>query len=323
MTFARRRRCAHHGTDKITAPITSACGSGGTERADRRRGGKPYPGRVNGDGRVNALEQRRESPPRAEQGHRPRGHAGQYRDGQPPVRPDAVQPPGGRHQAGDHAQRRELGAVPPGPPRQQHADGLGERVPGVDHHHRLEAAAPCEAGLPAHPAVGGHARPPRGRRGRLRRVQLVPEVPQRVWLAVGVRGERGAHRGAQVGAVKPRALEVGGKPRDLRGERGRVAERVVQCLPHVRERRQGRRAAGDDMACVGVPGADLLKVDNRGSGGCLALGTTSLNRGLVMASFLVSRASRMRGTRRCVRSLIPASLRALLRVARAAGTGWS
>ena len=29
-TFARRRRCAHHGTDNITAPMTSACGSGVT-----------------------------------------------------------------------------------------------------------------------------------------------------------------------------------------------------------------------------------------------------------------------------------------------------
>jgi hypothetical protein len=28
--FARRRRCAHHGTDNITAPMTSACGSGVT-----------------------------------------------------------------------------------------------------------------------------------------------------------------------------------------------------------------------------------------------------------------------------------------------------
>ena len=179
----------------------------------------------------------------------------------PPVRPRVVQPPGGRHQASGDAHGRELGAVPPCPPRQHHAHGLGEALPGVDHHHRLEAAPPREAGLPAHPAVCGHARPPRGRRGALRRVQLVPEVPQRVGLAIGVRGERGAHRGAQVGAVKPRALKLGGKPRDLRGERDRVGERVVQLPPHVRERRQGRCAAGDDMTCVVVPGADLLKVD--------------------------------------------------------------
>ena len=75
------------------------------ERADRRRGRNPDTGRVDGDGRVNALGKRRESPPRAEQGHRPRGHAGQHREGQPPVRPGAVQPPGGRHQASGHAQR--------------------------------------------------------------------------------------------------------------------------------------------------------------------------------------------------------------------------
>ena len=105
--------------------------------------------------------------------------------------------------------------------------------------------------------------PPRSRRGRLRGVQFVPEVPQGVLLALGVRGECGAHRGAQVGGLKPRALQVGREPRDLRGERGRVGERVVQFVPHARERRQDRRAAGDDVACVRVPRADLLKVDNR------------------------------------------------------------
>ena len=103
--------------------------------------------------------------------------------------------------------------------------------------------------------------PPRGASGLLGRVQLVPEVPQGIGLALAVRGERGAHRGAQVGGVKPRALQVGRKPREPRGERGRVAERAVEFLPHARERRQGRRAAGDDVTCVGVPGADLLKVE--------------------------------------------------------------
>lgn len=36
---------------------------------------------------------------------------------------------------------------------------------------------------------------------------------------------------------------------------------VVPGTPHVRECRYGRCAAGDDVACVLVPGADLLKVD--------------------------------------------------------------
>ena len=52
-------------------------------------------GRVNGDGGVNALDQRRQSLPRAEQANRPRGHAGQPRDGEPPVRPGGMEPPRG------------------------------------------------------------------------------------------------------------------------------------------------------------------------------------------------------------------------------------
>ena len=117
------------------------------------------------------------------------------------------------HQAAHHdahgdAEGRELGAVAPCPPQQHDAYGLGERLAAVDDHHRLEAAPSRLTGLPAHPAVCGHARLREAAGRRLRRVQLVPEVPHRVWLAVGVRGERGAHRGEQVGAVKPRVLAV-------------------------------------------------------------------------------------------------------------------
>ena len=73
------------------------------------------------------------------------------------MRPGVVQPPRGRHQASGDAQGRELGAVPPRPPRQQHPERLGEGLAGVDHHHRLKAAAPREARLPAHLAVCAHA----------------------------------------------------------------------------------------------------------------------------------------------------------------------
>jgi hypothetical protein len=99
-----------------------------------------------------------------------------------------------------------------------------------------------------------------GPSGFVRGVQLVLEVPQGIGLAVSLRGERGAHRGAQVGGLKSRALKVGREPDNLRGERGRVGERVVQFLPHAHERRQGRSASGDDMARVRVPGADHVKV---------------------------------------------------------------
>jgi hypothetical protein len=104
-------------------------------------------------------------------------------------------------------------------------------------------------------------RPPRALSARLSGVQLVPEVPQGVGLAVGLRGEGGAHRGAQVGPVQPDLVKLGRKPRDLRGERGRVGECVGQRLPPVRQRRQDRREAGDDIPRVRVPSADLVKVD--------------------------------------------------------------
>jgi hypothetical protein len=50
-------------------------------------------------------------------------------------------------------------------------------------------------------------------------VRLVPEEPQWVGLAVGVRDEGGAHRGAQVRPVQPGALKLGWKARDVRSER--------------------------------------------------------------------------------------------------------
>ncbi len=62
--------------------------------------------------------------------------------------------------------------------------------------------------------------PPQGRLGR---VQRVAEIPHRVWFAVGVCGEGGAHRGAEVGAVKPGALEFGGKAGDFGRECRRVS----------------------------------------------------------------------------------------------------
>jgi hypothetical protein len=48
-----------------------------------------------------------------------------------------------------------------------------------------------------------------------------------------VRGERGAHRGAQVGAVEPGAVKLGGKPGDQRGERAAVSWSAASRARHM------------------------------------------------------------------------------------------
>ena len=153
-TFARRRRCAHHGTAKITAPIPGL---------RKRRHGKGRPRSRpksprwphNGDGRVYALDERGESPPRAEYGYRPGGHAGQYREGPTSAaRCRAAtwrSPPGHRH--GQRARARNGTATPTARALRPRSRG---RLPSVDHHHRLKAAPSRQTGLPAHPAVRGH-----------------------------------------------------------------------------------------------------------------------------------------------------------------------
>ena len=114
-------------------------------------------------------------------------------------------------------------------PRQQHeANGFGEGVPGIDDHHRLEAAAPRPAGLSAHLAVVASTFGLRAAVSAvLRRAQLIPEVRQRVGLAVGVRGQRGAHSGEQVARSEPRVLDLAESRVIYTEKRDRVVKRPL------------------------------------------------------------------------------------------------
>ena len=97
--------------------------------------------------------------------------------------------------------------------------------------------------------------------GHLAGVEFVPEVVQGVGFAVGVRGDRGAHRGEQVGPVEPGGGEFGGQPGDFGRERQVVGECGVQVPPEVREYGHLGGESGDHVPRGLVACGDLFEVD--------------------------------------------------------------
>ena len=140
------------------------------------------------------------------------------------MRVRGVEPPARREDRARRGGGRDLGAVPPREPGEEHRGGYGERA--VDDHDGLQAGAAGAAGLPADLPVGAHARRLVRRRGA-GGVEFVAQVAERVGLALGVgaRGSRGSRRAGSPGpAAPPRVPPVPG-----RGRRARRAGRRARC----------------------------------------------------------------------------------------------
>ena len=161
--------------------------------------------------------------------------------------------------AQDRARRgggRDLGAVPPRQPGQEHRRGDGERA--VDDHDGLQAGAASAAGLPADLPVGAHARllvlagAPVG-------VEFVAQVTERVGLALGVGREGGADRGEQVRAVQPYRLEFRSSPAEVGEDRRQVGECSIDEPEDARQRWRDGGEPGDDVAGDVVSGCDLTR----------------------------------------------------------------
>ena len=157
-TFARRRRCAHHGTARMSAPHAEDLRNRRRERAEQARDRQPRACRERRRARVDPFGEPGQVEPRAERDQRPRGHGRTGQKIRPPVRVRGVEPPARPEHRARGEDGRELGAVLPRPAGEDHHGGRGELAIGVDDHDRLQAAAADAARVPAHLPVAGHAR---------------------------------------------------------------------------------------------------------------------------------------------------------------------
>ena len=170
------------------------------------------------------------------------------------MRVRGVEPPARREDRARRGGGRDLGAVPPREPGEEHRDGDGERA--VDDDDGLQARAAGAAGLPADLPVGAHARRLVARRG-VGGVEFVAQVAERVALALGVRREGRADRGEQVRAVQPHRLEFRPCPAEVGEHGGQVGERGVDEPEDARQRGRDGGEPGDDVAGDVVAGGDL------------------------------------------------------------------
>jgi hypothetical protein len=107
--------------------------------------------------------------------------------------------------------------------------------------------------------------------------QLVPQIAERVALALVVGGDGGERGSGEVGAVEPRDGQVGAKAGDLGGKGGYVGEGSEQMLPDV-----GGMLGCESLGEVSrepVPGGDLIQVGRRGETGSVGQGASLLRIG--------------------------------------------
>ena len=123
---ARRRRCAHHGTASTERADAEDLRHRRGERAEQRGDREPAAGREHGHGRVDPFGEPGQADARAEDGERERGQVGDGEQPWPQAGVPVVEPPAGREDRARRGGGRDLGAVPPREPGQEHPGGHGD-----------------------------------------------------------------------------------------------------------------------------------------------------------------------------------------------------
>ena len=169
-TFARRRRCAHHGTASTSRTDAQDLRKRRRERAEQGGSRQPAGHRGRHHARIDPLGEPGQAEPRTERHEHPRGYNGDAEQVRPPVRVREVGPPARPERRARREDGREFGTVTPRDAGEDHGHRGGELAVGVDDHDRLEPDPAGAASVPAQLAVAGHGR-------RLVSVAGVPVVP--------------------------------------------------------------------------------------------------------------------------------------------------